>query len=279
VVAFYAQRPAAGDTPAPLAGRCISADCVAEQERAAVMLRNPRTDPATAPGDRDAGTVDSLVEAGRPQSTRLLARKGAAVAARQAAIAAASHFVGNVIGVADGDTITVLRDRAPVKIRLDGVDCPEGGQDFGQRARQFTSGLVFGKTVTVDVHDVDRYGRLVARVSVGGVDVGTALVTAGLAWHYKQYSRDPVLAQAEVTARAQHVGLWRQPNPQPPWEFRHPPPQATARSSGPFHANVRSGVFHRQGCQRYDCQSCTRVFDTRAQAVTAGFWPAGDCQP
>jgi endonuclease YncB( thermonuclease family) len=71
-------------------------------------------------------------------------------------------------GVSDGDTITVLRERAAVEIRLDGIDCPEGGQDFGQRAKQFTSALVFGKTVTVDGHDVDRHGRLIARVSVGG---------------------------------------------------------------------------------------------------------------
>jgi endonuclease YncB( thermonuclease family) len=203
-----------------------------------------------------------------------------AVLALTAPAAAVDRFAGTVIGVADGDTITVLRDRTPVKIRLDGVDAPESGQDFGQRAKQFTSGLVFGKTVSVDVRDVDRYGRLVARVDIGGVDLSTALVQAGMAWHYKQYSRDAALAQAEVAARGQQVGLWRQPNPQPPWQFRHPPAAATTgTSTGPFHANVRSGVFHRQGCQHYDCQSCTKIFGTRAEAVAAGFRPAGDCRP
>jgi endonuclease YncB( thermonuclease family) len=195
--------------------------------------------------------------------------------------AAVGHFAGTVIGVADGDTITVLRNRAPVKIRLDGIDAPEQGQDFGQRARLFMSGLVFGKTVGVDVRSLDRYGRLVARVDIGGVDLSTALIKAGMAWHYKQYSRDAALAQAEVTARGQRIGLWQRPNPQPPWEFRHPPAVASNRRSspGPFHGNVRSGVFHRQGCQRYDCQGCTAVFHTRAAAVAAGFRPAGDCRP
>jgi micrococcal nuclease len=203
-----------------------------------------------------------------------------AVLAVTAHVAAADRFTGKVIGVSDGDTISVLRDRAAVKIRLDGIDCPESGQDFGQRAKRFTSELVFGKTVTVDVHNSDRYGRLVSRVFVGDEDVSLALVKAGLAWHYKQYSGDAALAQAEVTARAQHVGLWSQPHPQPPWEFRHPAKATNgASTTGPFHANVRSGVFHRQGCPHYDCQSCTKVFSTRAEAVAAGFRPAGDCQP
>jgi endonuclease YncB( thermonuclease family) len=202
-----------------------------------------------------------------------------AVLAFSTPAAAADRFTGNVIGVSDGDTITVLRDRAPVSIRLDGVDCPESGQDFGQRAKQFTSGLLFGKTVAVDVRDIDRYGRLVARVRVDGQDVSLALVNAGFAWHYKQYSGDSELAHAEVAARARRAGLWSQPRPLPPWEFRHPIATALndAATIGPFHGNVRSGVFHRPGCQHYGCANCTRVFQTREAAAAAGFRPAGDC--
>jgi len=133
---------------------------------------------------------------------------------------AQERFTGKVVGVADGDTVSVLRDGRSVRVRLEGIDCPEKGQDFSQRAKQFTSELTFGKEATVEVRDVDRYGRLVARISVGGQDVSVALVRAGLAWHFTKYSRDPVLADAEQVARAARRGLWEQGSPTPPWEFR-----------------------------------------------------------
>jgi hypothetical protein len=166
-----------------------------------------------------------------------------------------------------------------VKIRLDGIDCPESGQDFGQRAKQFTAALVFRKTVTVDVRDVDRYGRLVSRVSIDGRDLRVALVRAGFAWHYTQYSQDPELAQAELAARSQHAGLWSQPKALPPWQFRHPVAQAVndPATVGPFHGNTSSRVFHRPGCPHYGCKNCTTVFRTHDQALAAGFRPAGDC--
>jgi micrococcal nuclease len=196
-----------------------------------------------------------------------------------APIPAAERFTGPVIGVSDGDTITVLRDRAAVKIRLDGVDCPESAQDFGQRAKQFTATLVFRKTVTVEVRDVDRYGRLVSRVLIAGRDVSLALVQAGFAWHFTQYSKDPELARAELVARSRHAGLWSQPKALPPWEFRHPVAQAANddATAGPFHGNIGSRVFHRPGCPHYGCKRCTAVFRTKEQAVAAGFRPAGDC--
>jgi micrococcal nuclease len=132
---------------------------------------------------------------------------------------AQERFTGKVVGVADGDTISVLRNGRSVRVRLEGIDCPEKGQDFSQRAKQFTSELMFGKEATVEVH-VDRYGRLVARVLVGGQDVSIALVRAGLAWHFTKYSRDPVLAEGEQSARTAKRGLWGQGSPTPPWEFR-----------------------------------------------------------
>lgn len=127
---------------------------------------------------------------------------------------------GRVTGVADGDTISVLREGRAVKIRLYGIDCPEKHQAFGQRARQFTSSLAFGKEVEVRPVERDRYGRLVAWVFVGSRCLNEDLLRAGYAWHFKRYSRDRHLAELELQARAARTGLWRDPDPVPPWDFR-----------------------------------------------------------
>ena len=137
------------------------------------------------------------------------------------AIAAIATFSGKVVSVSDGDTISIIRDGRSVRIRLDGIDCPELGQDFGTKAKQFTSNLVFGKEVTAEIRDVDKYGRLVCRVFIDSQDLSLALVKAGLAWHYKQYSSDSVLAEAETAAKEAKAGLWSMSSPTSPWDFRH----------------------------------------------------------
>lgn len=131
-------------------------------------------------------------------------------------------FQAECVGVADGDTLTVLQGKRQIKLRLEGIDCPELHQSFGTRARQFTSSLVFGRKVTVSAQYLDRIGRTVSRVSVNGKDVSLALVEAGLAWHYRRYSSDPLLAKAEAQARRLKKGLWSDPRPVPPWEWRRP---------------------------------------------------------
>ena len=129
-------------------------------------------------------------------------------------------FTASVTRVTDGDTITVARHGSTVRIRLDGIDTPETDQPFGSDATAFTTARVLHQEVTITVRDVDRYGRLVSRVLIAGVDVSVALITAGLAWHYVRYSDDPILARAEADARAVRIGLWNQISPVPPWEFR-----------------------------------------------------------
>lgn len=200
----------------------------------------------------------------------------------------AQTFSGEVVGITDGDTITVMREGEAVRVRLDGIDSPERGQDFSQRAKAFTSALVFRQTVTVDVRDVDRYGRLVGRVFVSAQDLSLALVQAGFAWHYTQYSSDGVLAAAEIQARAARSGLWAVTSPMPPWQFRNggaPAASATSattdqsRSRGPYHGNVRSKVFHGPWCQHYACKNCTAEFATREEAIAAGYRPGGNCKP
>jgi micrococcal nuclease len=130
---------------------------------------------------------------------------------------------GKVIGVADGDTITVLRDKQPQKIRLYGIDCPEKRQPFGKKAKQFTSELVFGKVVEIEPVATDRYGRTVAFVMVENLSVNEELLKGGLAWVYARYCKLPLCAEwqgLQLVAQAEKRGLWGDSNHIPPWEFR-----------------------------------------------------------
>ncbi len=132
-----------------------------------------------------------------------------------------ADFSGRVVGVSDGDTIKVMHNGKAEKIRLHGIDCPEKAQPFGTKAKEFTSAMVFGKAVTVQVIDMDRYGRTVADVILpDGRVLNRELITAGLAWWYKRYSQDKSLGLLEAEARAARRGLWADPHPVPPWEFR-----------------------------------------------------------
>ncbi len=133
----------------------------------------------------------------------------------------AADFTGRVVSVTDGDTITVLHNGKGERIRLHGIDCPEKRQAFGNRAKQFTSKLVFGKTVTVQVVDHDRYGRTVGVVLLpDGRSLNHELVRAGLAWMYRRYANDQSLSDLEEEARVARRGLWADPNPVSPWEWR-----------------------------------------------------------
>lgn len=134
---------------------------------------------------------------------------------------AAEDFRGQVIGVTDGDTISVLRVSRPTAVRLHGVDAPERAQAFGARAKQFVAALAFGRTVTVAQRGIDRYGRTIGDISLpDGRDLAQELVRAGYGWWYRRYSSDYRLAALEAQARVEHRGLWADPNPVPPWEWR-----------------------------------------------------------
>ena len=134
----------------------------------------------------------------------------------------AADFTGKVIGISDGDTITVLYRGHPEKIRLEGVDCPENTQAFGQRTKQFTSDLAFSKVVTVrGVEKRDRYGRVLGEVILpDGRSLNHELLRAGFAWWYRKYSKDLQLERMESEARSAKKGLWTEQAPIPPWEWR-----------------------------------------------------------
>lgn len=135
---------------------------------------------------------------------------------------------GKVVGISDGDTITVLDSiKTQHKIRLAGIDAPEKSQAFGDRSKQHLSHLVFGKSVAVEWNKTDKYGRTIGKVIVNGQDANLKQVQAGLAWHYKQYEKEQSVAdrssyaQAEIEARARRLGLWHDTAPILPWDFRH----------------------------------------------------------
>jgi endonuclease YncB( thermonuclease family) len=110
-----------------------------------------------------------------------------------------------------------------VKIRLYGIDCPERYQPFSRKAKQFISEMVFGKEVEVEPVDIDRYNRLVALVTVSERLVNEELLNAGFAWVYTRYCVRPICEKwraLESEAREARRGLWADPNPIPPWEFR-----------------------------------------------------------
>jgi micrococcal nuclease len=131
-----------------------------------------------------------------------------------------SQFEGKVVSVADGDTFTMIVDNEQVKIRLHGIDCPEKSQDFGLVAKEFLSDYVFGKFVTVQNMDTDRYGRIIGMVTIDGTNVNEELLKAGLAWHYIKYDNNSKWKQLEETARKSKKGLWVQANAIPPWGYR-----------------------------------------------------------
>lgn len=128
---------------------------------------------------------------------------------------------GKVIGVSDGDTVTLLINQQPVKVHLYGVDCPEKGQPFSETAKQFTSVLTFDKMATVYSKGEDRHGRTQGWLFIGGTCVNRELITAGLAWWYQEFARHEIkLDDLEQKAREAKVGLWSEPDPIAPWEWR-----------------------------------------------------------
>ncbi len=138
----------------------------------------------------------------------------------------AAEYTGKVVGISDGDTLTLLvPDGASfkqIKVRLGEIDTPERKQPYGTRAQQTLSELAFNQQARVVVQDTDRYGRTVGRVYVGSVDVNAELVKQGAAWAYRQYLKDQSLLALEAEAKAAKRGLWGLPEAErcPPWDWR-----------------------------------------------------------
>jgi len=133
-----------------------------------------------------------------------------------------ADFSGRVVGIIDSDTLKALHNQHSERIRLSSIDCQEKGQAFGKRAKQAASELVYGKEVTIQTHGYDKYKRTLADVLLpDGVNLNQELVKQGWCWWYRKYaSRDMVLEGLETEAREAKRGLWADPQPVPPWEWR-----------------------------------------------------------
>lgn len=207
-------------------------------------------------------------------------------------------LVGKVVAVSDGDSITLLTDDLnQVKIRLEGIDAPEFTQDFGTQAKKALSAKVFQKRIRIHRRGEDRYGRTLGYLFVGDEWINKSMVELGMAWHYKQYSSDPELAQAEIDARNKKVGVWSHPDPVPPWDYRHrsgsgnasakpangdappsigtPAPPMSNEADKVVYVTSRGLKYHRANC-KYLRGSLRKLSLDEAKQL---YQPCGVCKP
>ncbi|WP_255490576.1 thermonuclease family protein [Dysgonomonas sp. 511] len=130
-------------------------------------------------------------------------------------------LMGEVVSVADGDTMTIqTSDGRRIKVRLEGIDAPERGQDYGTKARNHLNDLCYGKRVMIDHKGEDQYGRVLGVVYLGDLNVNEEMVRVGLAWYYSYFVTDARLDSLEQEARRKKLNIWSMDNPIPPHQFR-----------------------------------------------------------
>lgn len=158
---------------------------------------------------------------------------------------------GTVVGVIDGDTVDIRTSSGKtVRVRLEGIDAPEKGQACGMRSKQALSDQIFGRAVSCNSSKRDRYGRMIGKISLAGVDINKRMISIGYAWHYKSYaSEQPVAdrasyANAEVQARGSSAGLWKDCDRTPPWEYRRNRFTATFLADRYDAASVNTGGYY-----------------------------------
>ena len=187
-------------------------------------------------------------------------------------VANTNSVSGRVVSVADGDTITIIGDgNTQYKIRLNAIDAPEKSQAFGQKSKQQLSNYVFGKDVTVTWKSKDKYGRVLGTVFVGNTDINLQMVRDGFAHHYKRFDNSPAYAAAEADARQNRRGLWSDPNPILPEDYRH-----RGTSAAPLAASSalpRSSAQREGGSRVEYCAGNAMPVGSRTAAPINGTWP------
>ncbi len=209
-----------------------------------------------------------------------------------------NRLSATVVGITDGDTIEVADSAGRQKsVRLAGIDAPEHDQPSGAQSTQYLASLVSGKNVTLECENERSYGRMICKVLLpGGEDACLDQVKAGMAWHYKQYEDEQsaadrdAYAAAECSAIKSHIGLWSDPHPVQPQDFRHGTNsvllldangcrKSSEPTSGTVVGNARSHIFEWPGCPYYSEISPTNrmEFASPQAAEAAGYRPAHNC--
>lgn len=192
---------------------------------------------------------------------------------------------GQIVGVHDGDSATLRTNSQTYKLRLQGIDAPELGQEFGRRSKQGLSDLIFGTEVSVTDMGKDRYGRTLAIIHCDGVNINQKMVEQGWAWHYKKYSSDKQLSKGESLARKEKKGLWQQTQVTAPWDYRKQGASARSattssgtsshsnksKSNADYWLNTRSAVRHNKHCKWHGNTSSGRPCTPHEGK------PCGDC--
>lgn len=188
-------------------------------------------------------------------------------------------IVGRVVGVTDGDTITVLdADHRQHKIRLEGIDAPESHQAFGTQSKNALSKKIFGKSVSVAWEEKDGYGRTLGSIYLDDRWINKEMVEEGWAWHYVKYSDDEDLSNAEQSAKAARVGLWGAPRPIAPWDFRHNPAladSATDTNQSTVYVTKTGSKYHLSGCRYLSKSKIPISLDHAKQS----YGPCSICKP
>lgn len=152
--------------------------------------------------------------------------------------AKADLLTGQIVSISDGDTLTILTEsKQKIVVRLNAIYAPEKGQPFSNASKKSLSSICYKKSATVDTFGLDKYGRTIGEVTCDQVNANSHQVDNGMAWVYRKYSNDPTLIALEAQAKNMGLGLWDDPNPVPPWDFRHKTitptvPEVKSTSSG-----------------------------------------------
>jgi endonuclease YncB( thermonuclease family) len=141
--------------------------------------------------------------------------------------ASAGTLIGSVIGITDGDTLTLLVDRQAYKVRIASIDAPEKRQAWGEKSKSNLRRLAFNHEAVAECPKVDRWGRQICKVTVNTVDIGLEQIKHGMAWWYRKYAKEQsadgqsAYESSELMAKMRRLGLWADTNPVPPWDFRN----------------------------------------------------------
>lgn len=182
---------------------------------------------------------------------------------------AESVITGKIVGIADGDTVTVLADKKTYRIRLASIDAPEKQQAFYAVSKAGLAELIFSKEVTISWNEYDRYQRIVGTICLGDLNINQEMVRLGYAWWFRRYDQHAeTLKSLETAARKSERGLWGEQYPVPPWLYRRGirPSQAIVKKS-------KSGVCHIYGTKHFSRLRVFRPFKSIKDCLNTGGRP------